>query len=119
MYFLCARSGEGLTSFNKNNHAIFSGEEKYNEEAFPGVFFLVCAKKITLKLDLSSSSNLEVSDIAQHVPSRTAPQILTDPENRKQLKVTAQDPLLHRPTLGLHHQGRYRWFLLCYCSGTS
>ena len=44
---------------------------------------------------------------------------LNDLQNRKQLKVAARDPLLHRPTLGLHHQGRYRWFLLCYCSGTS
>ena len=46
MYFLCARSGEGLTSFNKNNHAIFSGEEKYNEEAFQGVFFSIDYAKI-------------------------------------------------------------------------
>ena len=81
--------------------------------------FSMRKKKVTLKLDLSSSSNLEVSDIAQHVPSRTASQILNDLQNRKQLKVAAQDPLLHRPTLGLHHQGRYRWFLLCYCSGMS
>ena len=116
MYFLCARSGEGLISFNKNNRAIFSGEEKYNEEVFQGVYF---APKITVKLNLSSSSNLEVSNFAQYVPSRTAPQILNEPQNRKQLKVAAQDPLLHRPTLGLNHQGRYPWFLLCYCLGTS
>ena len=114
--FLCPRSGEGLIPFNKNNRAIFSGEEKYNEEVFQGVYF---APKITVKLNLSSSSNLEVSNFAQHVPSRTAPQILNEPQNRKQLKVAAQDPLLHRPTLGLNHQGRYPWFLLCYCLGTS
>ena len=93
--------------------------KKSTTKKYSKVSFLVYAKIITLKLDLASSSNLEVSDIAQHVPSRTAPQILNEPQNRKQLKVAAQDPLLHRPTLGLHRQGRYRWFLLCYCSGTS
>ena len=36
----CARDREkAYGSFNKNNHAIFSGEEKYNEEAFQGVLF--------------------------------------------------------------------------------
>ena len=93
--------------------------KKSTTKKYSKVSFLVYAKKITLKLDLASSSNLEVSDIAQHVPSRTAPQILNEPQNRKQLKVAAQDPLLHRPTLGLNHQGRYPWFLLCYCLGTS
>ena len=82
-------------------------------------FFSIRKKNYLKVIDLASSSNLEVSDIAQHVPSRTAPQILNEPQNRKQLKVAAQDPLLHRATLGLHHQGRYPWFLLCYCSGTS
>ena len=74
---------------------------------------------MTFTLNLSSSSNLEVSNNAQHEPNRTAPEFLNDPQNRKQLKVAAQDPLLHRPTLGLHHQWRYPWFLLSYCSGTS
>ena len=49
MYFLCARSGEGLISFNKNNRAIFSGEEEYNEEVFQGVFFSI-RKKNYLKV---------------------------------------------------------------------
>ena len=92
---------------------------KVQRRSIPRCLFLVCAKKITVKLNLSSSSNLEVSNFAQHVPSRTAPQILNEPQNRKQLKVAAQDPLLHRPTLGLNHQGRYPWFLLCYCLGRS
>ena len=48
---------------------------------------------MTLTLNLSSSSNLEVSNNAQHVPNRTAPEFLNDPQNRKQLKVAAQDPL--------------------------
>ena len=46
MYFLCARSGEGLISFNKNNRAIFS---EYNEEVFQGVFFSI-RKKNYLKV---------------------------------------------------------------------
>ena len=29
--FIFFRLGEGLTSFNKDNNATFSGEEKYNE----------------------------------------------------------------------------------------
>ena len=38
------RPGEGLTSFNKDNSANFSGEKKCNE-GFRGVYFL-SAKKI-------------------------------------------------------------------------
>ena len=42
--FIILRSGEGLTSFNKNNRANFSGEKKGNE-AFRGIYFLrICEK---------------------------------------------------------------------------
>ena len=34
--FIILRLGEGLTSFNKNNRVIFSGE-KWQNEAFQGV----------------------------------------------------------------------------------
>ena len=37
--FIILRSGEGLISFNKNNRAKFSSEQKYNE-AFWGVYVL-------------------------------------------------------------------------------
>ena len=52
------RSGEGLTFFNKNSRANFSGEKKY-KEAFR--FVLKYAKKLEVKS--ISSSNLKVSSI--------------------------------------------------------
>ena len=44
--FIILRSGEGLSSFNKNNRANFSGEKKENE-AFQGIYFLrICEKNL-------------------------------------------------------------------------
>ena len=34
--FIILQSGEGLTSFNKDNSVIFSKEKKYNEAQFRG-----------------------------------------------------------------------------------
>ena len=42
--FSILQSGEGSTSFNKDNSANFSGEKKYNEE-FQGVYFLTRREK--------------------------------------------------------------------------
>ena len=50
-------SGEGLTSFNKNSRANFSGEKKYNK----AVRFFKYAKK--LKVKSISSSNLKAFSI--------------------------------------------------------
>ena len=38
--FIKKREGEGLTFFNKNNRANFSGELKKENEAFRSVYFL-------------------------------------------------------------------------------
>ena len=43
--FIILLSGEGLTSFNKDNSTNFSGEKEYTE-AFRGVYFLTIREKI-------------------------------------------------------------------------
>ena len=43
-YQIILRSGQGLTSSNKENSANFSGEKKYNE-AFRGVYFWTIREK--------------------------------------------------------------------------
>ena len=37
--FIILQSGEGLTSFNKDNSANFSGEKKKDQWNFSGVYF--------------------------------------------------------------------------------
>ena len=46
--FSILQSGEGSTSFNNDNSANFSGEEKYSEE-FRGVYFLTIREKTLMK----------------------------------------------------------------------
>ena len=57
--FIILRSGEGLTSFNKDNSDDFFGEKKKqtNNKAFWGDYFLrICEK--------TSSSNLKISNVS-------------------------------------------------------
>ena len=49
------QSGEVLTSFNNDSSAIFSGEEKYNEE-FQGVYFMTIREKTLIKSRTRSRS---------------------------------------------------------------
>ena len=50
--FSILQSGEGSTSFNNDNSAIFSGEKKYNEE-FRGVCFLTIREKTLNQISYS------------------------------------------------------------------
>ena len=54
--FIILGSREGLTSFNKDNSAIFSNEKKYNEAQFRGgcLFFENTRQKLSVKASLSS-----------------------------------------------------------------
>ena len=50
--FIILLSGEGLTSFNKDNSTNFSGEKEYIE-AFRGVYFLTIREKILNQISYS------------------------------------------------------------------
>ena len=50
--FIILQSGEGLTSFNNDNSANFSGEKKCNEE-FQGVYFLTIREKTLNEISYS------------------------------------------------------------------
>ena len=53
MSFIILRSGEGLTSFNKNHRVNFSGKKKVNNDAFRGIYFFENTR--TTECHISSS----------------------------------------------------------------
>ena len=59
--FTILPSGEGLSSFNKNNRVNFYGKKKWSEGLWS--VYLLRIREKTLSEILSSSSNLKLSNV--------------------------------------------------------